>query len=190
MENSFQVRDVTKETGIHSELIREYSRALELNGYVIARTPEGARKYTKEDINILKDLYVEKLKNQGDVNEVAAFIIQRRKTAISNPPTHQKNLNIAILEQNQKFEEFMNHLHLLAEQNEEVMKINKNLISRQSEQEEKIEELMYDIEKRANKRDEQLMKLIRDLQESKRQIASTSKNKKLFSGMRSLFMKE
>lgn len=186
MEDLFQVRDVEKRTGIHSELIREYTRALELNGYIIARTPQGTRKYTQDDMNILKELYVEKLKNPGNVNEVAAFVIQRYK---ANTPAPPKDVNVAIMEQNQKFEEFMDRMHILAEQNIEVITLNKNLLDRHKEQEEKIEELMDDIERRANKRDEQLIKLIRDLQESKRQVAA-SQNKKWFSNMKSLFVKD
>ncbi len=189
MEKSFQVRDVEKETGIHSELIREYSRALELNGYVIARTPQGTRKYTKDDMELLKELYVEKINTPGDIKEIAAFVIQRHNTAKKHLPASPENISGVIIEQNQKFEEFMNRMHLLAEQNEEVIKINQHLITRHQKQEEKIEELMYDVEKRGIKRDEQLMKLIRELQESKRQVAA-SKNKTWFSGIKSLFTKE
>jgi len=186
MEDGFQVKDVVKKTGIHQELVREYSRALEANGYKIARTPQGTRKYTKKDMDMLQDIYIKKTKNSADVNDIAAVIIKSHTT---QTPTTPKEMNIAILEQNQKFEEFMDKIHILTEQNNDVIQLNNNLIERHKQQEETIEELIYDMEKRANKRDEHLIRLIRELQEAKRQTAA-AENKRWFSGMKSLFIKE
>lgn len=185
MEDLFQVRDVEKKTGIHSELIREYTRALEKNGYKIARTNNGIKKYKLEDMDLLQELYVEKLHNPNDIIEVANYVIKQKH---SQSPTIQEDSPVVVLEQTQKFDEFMNKIEILALQNNEVIRQNQTLIESHREQDEKLEDLMHEIDKKANKRDEQLIRLIRDLQESKRQVAAT-KNKKWLNTVKTLFVK-
>jgi DNA-binding transcriptional MerR regulator len=187
MEGNYFTRHVVKKTGIHNDLVREYSRILEMNGYSIRKDAQGKRCYTLKDIRLLQKIHKEQRETLIDLDEVITQILEEINTPPLTPIPHE--LNNSILAQTKKIEEFFDKMNRISEQNNEIIHLNHLLLEEYKKQDKALATMEETMEKRSHKHDAQLMRIIREIQVTKRSAAAT-KERPWVKGLKSLFVKQ
>lgn len=180
-------KDVEKITNIPSEIIGKYSIALEQINYKF-ETRNGTRLYFNKDISLLKKLHENFLDNERPLSEVTKeTLTQMQQTNFGvNIPTSSDAI---IISQNEKFDKFMDVIHTLTSQNEEIISINTQLLKQKEETEHELNIILGRLDKNERNRDIQLMTAIREMQETKRMIAAT-KQQTIFQKLKGNFTKK
>ncbi len=180
----YKTKDAENKTGIPKNVIRKYSSILEQYGYTIDKNVMGERAYKLEDIKLLKTIHDHVSDLDKDVVEVIADLVHEINSAvsISVPENHPEPLqpaetsapaiaethdvNTTILEQNKKFEEFMNKLDNLAQLNEAIIHQNSTLISQNRQKDEKLDDLLHHVYIKESKQEEKLGELMMHVQKN------------------------
>jgi DNA-binding transcriptional MerR regulator len=187
MEANYFTSHVAKKTGIHSNMIREYSRILEMNGYSIRKDAHGKRCYTLKDVRLLQKIHREQRETLIELDELIAQILEETNAPALTPIPH--DMSVSIQEQAKKMEEFLHKMNRIAEQNNEIIQLNRLLLEEHKRQDNKLITMEETMAKRSHKRDDQLMRIIRDLQVAKRSVAAT-KERTWVKSLKGLFVKQ
>ena len=185
--------EVSKNLGIPRSSLTKYCLALEEKGYHFIRYENNSRAFTNKDIILLqrmKDLVREKkMTMETSAQVVLSKLPEDEKTGTSlngnKYKTDRSNEIVVAQEQGRKqenkamtlimkkleqFNDVMDRLDLMEEELKEIKSQNE-LLQKQNEQ------LQTNVEANSSKRDEKLVSLMREVQETRKMIA-TAKEKK------------
>lgn len=160
MLGTYKTKDVTNKTGIPKHMVRKYSQLLEQKGYSIDKIAD-ARTYTMEDLRLLKSIHERAATLKEDIMETITVILKEKDTPPpSSSPALQSNSEIQTVDQNKKFEEFMQKLDMLAQLNEAIIHQNSTLITQNRLKDEKLDELIQQVYVKEEKQEELLQDLV------------------------------
>ncbi|RAS71495.1 hypothetical protein A4R27_26440 (plasmid) [Priestia endophytica] len=185
--------EVSKNLGIPRSSLTKYCLALEEKGYRFIRYENNSRAFTNKDIILLqrmKDLVREKkMTMETSAQVVLSKLPEDEKTGTSlnrnNYETDHSNEMVVAQEQRgeqenkaitlimkklEQFNDVMDRLDLMEQELKEIKSQNE-LLQEQNEQ------LQTNVEASSSKRDEKLVSLMREVQETRKMIA-TAKEKK------------
>lgn len=150
MQKTYSSSEVAKRLSIKPVTVRKYSQMLEEQGYSFQKDNNGWRQYNEDDIQYLK--YISSMKAKGKSLDQA---IQHIASLYHS--------NLTILQPDMSLQEPEKKLL--------------NFIQQQEELNHKILDQLEAQERRQIERDQNLMRVLNELQETKRQIATTSQKK-------------
>lgn len=150
MQKTYSSSEVAKRLSIKPVTVRKYSQMLEEQGYSFQKDNNGWRQYNEDDIQYLK--YIASMKAKGKSLDQAIQHIAS---------LYHSNLNI--LQPDMSLQEPEKRLLNFIQQQEEL---NRKILDQLEAQ-----------EKRQIERDQNLMRVLNELQETKKQIATTSQKR-------------
>lgn len=159
MSGTYKTKDVTNKTGIPKNMVRKYSQLLEQHGYLIDKTAES-RTYKMDDLRLLKLIHERAATLEEDIMETISFILKEEESPPASPAIVEENTDLQLKEQDQKFEEFMHKLDMLAQLNEAIIHQNSTLITQNRLKDEKLNELMHQVYVKESKQEEMLQNLV------------------------------
>ncbi|MGG2095693.1 DUF3967 domain-containing protein [Bacillus sp. S13(2024)] len=159
MSGTYKTKDVTNKTGIPKNMVRKYSQLLEQHGYLIDKTAES-RAYKMDDLRLLKLIHERAAALEEDIMETISFILKEKESPPDSPAIVEENTDLQLKEKDQKFEEFMHKLDMLAQLNEAIIHQNSTLITQNRLKDEKLNELMHQVYVKESKQEEMLQNLV------------------------------
>jgi hypothetical protein len=169
-ERVYWTAEVADMVGIGTSTIRKYALALEAKGYNIQRNDKQQRAFTKKDVAALKRIV--ELTQAGVMTLDSAVNTVIAEFTEVDPSEEQKNGDIddeKIYSAND-VAAILEHVKKQDERLDRIERFNRELITRLDEQTNYITESI-------NKRDDQITSAIRELQDTKRLIATSTEEK-------------
>ena len=177
MTELYSPSNVQELLGIDSSTLRKYATLLEGHGYHIHRNNRGHRGYDEKDVNTLRKL-IELSKQEGMTADRSVEAVLTRDSeeqkAVNDVKTitTQQTTNDRHIEQGCNHDELVERIEHLEQVNGDLIKLLKEKAIREAYQEEKINQILKVVE-----RTEQLVAESNMIEETIRQIASTSQKK-------------
>lgn len=167
MAQTYWGSEVAKNLGIGSSTLRKYCLALEEAGYPFERGNNNSRIFYHKDVAIIERLVTAMNKKNVTLEQAINLAMASvEENEIATVATH----NVADTE----------HIKTLMERIERLEKLNLELIQRLDQQSKFLQETDAKRIIREEQRDIQLMQVLREIQESKRLIASSDQKKSLW----------
>jgi len=161
-ERPFSAKEVSAILDIGDSTLRKWCLAIEEQGYHFSRTDNNKRLFFKHDVELLK-AFRKFVQVQNMSIENAANLIVSRVDKELFEKQNTENTVPALRSDNELIQRLLNHI-------EQQEQFNKELLKRLDEQQRYIEE-------RLSKRDEALMQSLREVQETKKLIASAEEKR-------------
>lgn len=166
------VSEIENKTGIPHQTIRRYMK--NHSHHLIMKKEHKSYLISDESIKVLvqiRDWYSEGMKtDQVDEALVTSGI---RMSIDVHDNDEQVSINMA-----KTLQDLRNSMRTVEKQMNEQMNFNKALVEKLKNQDEQLKDQQQYIERSLNKRDEILMQSLREMQETKKLIASTQEEKK------------
>ena len=169
-EKRYGTKDLAYMLGIEPVTVRKYAAALEKAGYIVERSENDRRLFSEKDVMVFQQLKALRDRNALNV-ETAAMIVatkhlQASKSVALSVRSEENSLQTRY---EKRFDDLEVKVHQLVE-------LNQALLSR-IEQRERWED----------ERDRQLMEVLREIRETKKQLAAAYEEKKRSSWLNRLF---
>jgi hypothetical protein len=175
-DGTLTVKDMTNRLNIGDSTLRKWCLSLEEHGYNFYRTDQNKRIFTQQDLIVLQQF--QKLvqeKNMSMNNASLVVTAKYKKEPFSNETeieqTIEQENNVPLLRSdNELFERLLTHIEHQEQRQKQQEEFNKALLKKLDEQQKYIEE-------RLNRRDETLIQSLREVQETKKLIATAEEKR-------------
>lgn len=157
----YGTKDLACMLGVEAVTIRKYAGALEKAGYIVDRSGNDRRQYSEKDAMVFRQLKALRDRNAMNV-ETAAMVVASKHLQASETvalSVHSEE-NALQMRYEKRFDE-------LGTKVDKLMDINMNLLTRLEQREEW-----------ESKRDRQLMDMLREIRETKQQLAASQEERK------------
>jgi transposase-like protein len=153
-EKAYWNNEVAKRLEISDSTLRRWCIQLESKGYTFIKGENDSRAFTVHDLEALT-LFKQLVKVERKTKETASEkVVERYAARDVTPPMQGENIGLKSMHLEEKIEEMSRHLEEIKSQLDKQMDFNKRLVERI---------------------DQQNLNHIRELQETKKQIAATEK---------------
>lgn len=141
-----QSKEIAEILGVKTVTVRKYAKALEDAGYIVSRSDSGHREYTEVDATVFRELQA-LCEHTGMTVEKAAFAVVARhnKASVSVAPTVVGQDKEEIMQYDPRYEELVNTINNLNDQNLKILEQNERIERRMVEQNENLTLLMKEI---------------------------------------------
>jgi DNA-binding transcriptional MerR regulator len=155
-EKAYWNHEVAKLLEISDSTLRRWCIELEANGYVFIKGENESRAFTVHDLDALR-FFKELVKVKRKTKETASKeVVERYPARVVTPPMQGFDKALQPVQVHEKIEELSNKIEQMKSQLDKQMEFNKQLIERM---------------------DQQSMSYIRELHETKKQIAISQEKK-------------
>lgn len=169
-EKRYGTKDLAHMLGIEPVTVRKYASALERAGYIVERSENDRRLFSEKDAMVFHQLKALRDHNGLSVETAAMIVATKHLQASESVSLAVRSEENAIRTRYEKrFDDLETKVHQLIE-------INQTLLAR-IERRERWEE----------ERDRQLMEVLREMRETKKQLAAVHEEKKRSSWLNRLF---
>lgn len=169
MEKAYTSKEISTTLSIGDSTLRKWCLSLEKNGYHFTRNEQNRRVFLEKDIVVLKHFQTLVQENNMPMDNAGNVIVSRfgNDSFESSTPTvtpQKENSERSIVRSDEVIEKLMLHI-------ERQDKFNNELLERLDKQQQYIDE-------RLGERDNALLQGVRELQETKQQLAASIEDDK------------
>jgi len=156
-EPAYWTSEVAKKLEVSDSTLRKWCIQLEATGYKFVKGENDSRAFTKHDLNALQ-LFKQLVKVQRKTKEVASLeVVERYGARQGTPPMQPAQMAVQAHEFKDKIDDMAQSIEEIKKQLHEQMEFNKKLVERM---------------------DQQSMSHIREIQETRKQLAAAQEKKK------------